>query len=128
MMAVSLLSHHGNLGATKMTLSLSQLHSQRHINRQNLRHLYDMQQFYKAEKKDADTDGRTVLEYAYHNRLKQLKKEIATLVSLQKSLKSSIAVRLENGRFIAEYKKAAKERREVTAAKWAAMDRAGETL
>ena len=111
-----------------MTLSLSQLHAQRHINRQQLRGLYELQQFFKAAKTHADSVDNISAEYACHNRLKQLKKDIAILASLQKSLKSSIAVRLENRRFIAEYKKAAKERREVTAAKWAAMDRAGEVL
>lgn len=81
-----------------MSLTIKELQSIIQNNRSVLAILYEHKTFYKDAKRAADESGNTSAEYLFHGSIKDLSKQIAKLVSLQKSLKATVRTEVANQR------------------------------
>lgn len=68
------------------------------INRVILSEQYEYLAEYKRSKRWADENENQMAEYAYHNALKIIRKNIATLVDIQKALKAEVRKRVTDDR------------------------------
>lgn len=89
-----------------MSLTIKELQSIIQNNRAQLAVLYCHKAYYKRLKRTADEGGNTPTEYMCHNKLKELSKEIAKLVLLQKSLKAGVRELVRVDRYHREMLKA----------------------
>lgn len=81
-----------------MSLTIKELQSIIQGNRDILAILYHNKTVAKMDKRFYDEEGDLEGEYSAHNKLKELTKEIAKLVSLQKSLKATVRTEVANQR------------------------------
>jgi hypothetical protein len=81
-----------------MSLTIKELQSIIQSNRQTLSDLYWAKGMCKMDKRIYDAEGDLELEYLTHNNLKEISKQIAKLVSLQKSLKATVRTEVANQR------------------------------